>query len=138
MGRRDGPELPSAEVAHVETAIASSAEGRSLVICPVLARQPIGREALPPIISVAVAPCVKTADHTGTTELVLCANCESLQSDLIRARSPICTKEQKRAEWVGSFGHGRSAHAKAATGRSHQGSSYDRKTDPLIPDLPSR
>ena len=105
MGRRDGPELPSAKVAHVEATIAGSAEGRSLVVCPVLPRHTIGREALPPIIPVAVAPCVKTAVHTGTTELILGANRESLQSDLIRAHlRPIAHIRQKnrkgRSGWV--------------------------------------
>ena len=77
MGRRDGPELPPAEMAHVEAPIARGAEGRSLVICPVLLRQPIGRKALAPVIPVAVAPRVKTAVDTGATELVLCTNRES-------------------------------------------------------------
>ena len=86
MGRRDGPELPSAEMAHAEAAIACSAQGRSLVGCPVLPRQTIGREALPPIISVAVAPCVKTAVDTGATKLILGTNHESFESDLIRAQ----------------------------------------------------
>ena len=71
MGRRDGPELAPAKMAHAEATIAGSAEGRSLVIGPVLSRHTIGREALPPIISITVAPCVKTAVHTGATELVL-------------------------------------------------------------------
>ena len=105
MGRRDGPELPSAEIAHVEAAIACSAEGRSLIVCPVLSRHTIGRKALPLIIPVAVAPCVQTAVHTGATELVLGANRESLQSDLIRAQlGPIAHSQQKnrkgRSGWV--------------------------------------
>ena len=37
-----------------------------------------------------------------------------------------------------SFGHGRSARAKMATDQWPQNSSSDRKTDPPIPDLPSR
>ena len=65
MGRRDGPELPSAEMAHIEAPIAGSAEGRSLIVGPVLTRHTIGRKALPPVIPVAVAPCVETAVHTG-------------------------------------------------------------------------
>ena len=142
MGRRDGPEPPSAEMAHIEATIACSAEGRSLIVGPVLMRHTIGRKALPPVIPVAVAPCVKTAVDTGATELVLRANRESFQSDLIGAQlGPIAHSRQKnrrRAEWVGSFGHGRSTHAKMATDEWHQGSSYDRKTDPPIPDLPSR
>ena len=36
------------------------------------------------------------------------------------------------------YGHGRSARAKMATDQWPQSSSYDRKTDPPIPDLPSR
>ena len=64
MGRRDGPELPSAEMAHVEAPIACCAEGRPLIVGPVLLRHPIGRKALPPVIPVAVAPCVKTAQST--------------------------------------------------------------------------
>ena len=69
-----------------------------------LVRQAIGRKALPPIIAIAVAPCVKTAVHTGATELVLGTNCESLQSDLIWADlRPIAHIEQKnkgRSGWV--------------------------------------
>ena len=103
MGRRDGPELPCAEMAHIEATIACSAEGRSLIVGPVLMRHTIGRKALPP----AVAPCVKTAVDTGATELVLRANRESFQSDLIGAQlGPIAhsrQKNRKRAEWVGFF-----------------------------------
>ena len=85
MGRRAGPELAPAKMAHAEAAIAGSAEGRSLVIGPVLSRQTIGREAVPPIITIAVAPGVKTTVDTGATELFLRANCKSLQGDLIGA-----------------------------------------------------
>ena len=85
MGRRDGPELAPAEMAHTEATIAGSAKGRSLVISPVLSRQSIGREALPPIIAITVAPCVETAVYTGATELGLSTNGQSLQSDLIWA-----------------------------------------------------
>ena len=105
MGRRDGPELPSAEMAHVEAPIARCAEGRPLIIGPVLLRHPIGRKALPPVIPVAVAPCVKTAVDTGATELVLCTSRESFQSDLIGAQlGPIAHSRQKnrkgRSGWV--------------------------------------
>ena len=85
MGRRAGPELAPAKMAHAEATIAGSAKGRSLVIGPVLSRQTIGREAVPPIISIAVAPGVKTTVDTGATELFLCANCKSFQGDLIGA-----------------------------------------------------
>ena len=105
MGRRDGPELAPAKMAHAEATIAGSAKGRSLVIGPVLSRHTIGREALPPIISITVAPGVKTAVHTGATELGLGTNCESLQSDLIWADlRPIAHSEQKnRKGGVGGF-----------------------------------
>ena len=76
MGRRAGPE-PPAKMAHAESSIAGSAEGSPLVIGPALARQTIGREAVPPIISVAVAARVKTTVDTGATELFLCAHCKS-------------------------------------------------------------
>ena len=85
MGRRDGPELPSAEMAHVKATIAGRAKGCPLIVGPVLVRHTIGRKALPPVIPVAIAPCVKTAVDTGATELVLCTNRESFQSDLIGA-----------------------------------------------------
>ena len=85
MGRRAGPELAPAKMAHAEATIAGSAKGRSLVIGPVLSRQTIGRKAVPPIISIAVAPGVKTTVDTGATELFLCANCKSFQGDLIGA-----------------------------------------------------
>ena len=105
MGRRAGPELAPAKMAHAEATIAGSAKGRSLVIGPVLSRHTIGREALPPIISITVAPGVKTAVHTGATELGLGTNCESLQSDLIWADlRPIAHIEQKnRKGGVGGF-----------------------------------
>ena len=77
MGRRAGPELTPAKMAHAESSIAGSAEGSPLVIGPALARQTIGREAVPPIISVAVAARVKTTVDTGATELFLCAHCKS-------------------------------------------------------------
>ena len=47
MGRRAGPELAPAKMAHAEATIAGSAKGRSLVIGPVLSRQTIGRETVP-------------------------------------------------------------------------------------------
>ena len=78
MGRRAGPELAPAKMAHAEPTIAGSAKGRSLVIGPVLSRQTIGREAVPPIIAIAVAAGVKTTVDTGATELFLCAHCKSL------------------------------------------------------------
>ena len=65
MGRRDGPELAPAKMAHAEATIAGSAKGRSLVIGPVLSRHTIGREALPPIVSITVAPGVKRSPHRG-------------------------------------------------------------------------
>ena len=77
MGRRACPEQAPAEMAHTKSAIAGNAERSSLVICPVLSRQTIGREAVPPIISIAVAACVKTTVDTGATELFLCAHCKS-------------------------------------------------------------
>ena len=129
-------------MAHVEAAIASSAEGRSLVICPVLSRQPIGREALPPNhFRRSSTLCKDRSPHREDRARPVCQPrelAERLEQGPSEADRPYCTKEQKRAEWVGSFGHGRSAHAKMATDKSHQGSSYDRKTDRLIPDLPSR
>ena len=78
MGRRNGPQLPPAEMAHIEKTIVAGTEGRSLIVSPMFIGQPIGRETLTPIIPVAVAPRVKTAVHTGATELVLRANSESL------------------------------------------------------------
>ena len=77
MGRRACPELTPAKMAHAESSIAGSAEGSPLVIGPALARQTIGREAVPPIISVAVTARVKTTVDTGATELFLCAHCKS-------------------------------------------------------------
>ena len=77
MGRRAGPELTPAKMAHAESSIAGSAEGSPLVIGPAFARQTIGREAVPPVISVAVAARVKTTVDTGATELFLCAHCKS-------------------------------------------------------------
>ena len=83
MGRRDCPKQPSAEMAHVKSTIAGRAEGCSLIVGPVLLRHTIGRKAFPPVIAVAIAPCVKTAVDTGAAELFLCTNRESFQSDLI-------------------------------------------------------
>ena len=85
MGRRACPEQAPAEMAHTKTAIAGSAKRSSLVICPVLSRQTIGREAVSPIISIAVAACVKTTVDTGATELFLRAHCKSFEGDLIGA-----------------------------------------------------
>ena len=77
MGRRGGPEQASAEMAHVKATIAAGAEGCALIGRPMLPRQTIGREAVPPVISVAVAARVKTTVDTGATELFLCAHCKS-------------------------------------------------------------
>ena len=77
MGRWGGPEQPSAEMAHVKATIAAGAEGCALIGRPMLLRQTIGREAVPPVISVAVAARVKTTVDTGATELFLCAHCKS-------------------------------------------------------------
>ena len=85
VGRRDCPDQPSAEMAHVKATIAAGAEGCALIGRPMLVRQPIGRKAFPPVVSVAVAPGVKTTVDTGAAELFLCANCESFQGDLIGA-----------------------------------------------------
>ena len=85
VGRRDCPEQPSAEMAHVKATIAGRAEGCALIVRPMLLRQTIGREAFPPVIAVAIAPGVKTTVDTGATELFLCANCKSFQGDLIGA-----------------------------------------------------
>ena len=79
MGRGARPEQAPAEMAHAKPAIAGSAERSSLVICPVLLRQAIGRKAIPPIIAIAVAARVKTTVDTGAAELFLCAHCKSLQ-----------------------------------------------------------
>ena len=77
MGRWDGPEQPSAEMAHVKATIAAGAEGCALIGRPMLLRQTIGREAFPPIIAVTIAACVKTTVDTGTAELFLCADRKS-------------------------------------------------------------
>ena len=86
VGRRDDPELSSAKMAHAEPSIAGCAKGRSLIIRPVLLRHAIGGKALPPIIAVTVAPCEKTAVHTGPTELGLSPHSKSLQGHLIWAK----------------------------------------------------
>ena len=75
----------SGEMAHVKATIAGRAEGSPLIVGPVLPRHSIGRKAFPPVIPVAIAPCAKTAVDTGATELVVCTNRKSFQSDLIGA-----------------------------------------------------
>ena len=125
MGRRDGPELAPAEMAHAEATIAGSAKGRSLVISPVLARHTIGREALPPIIAITVAPRVETAVYTGATELGLSTNGQSLQSDLIWADlRPIAHIYQKNREggvggffWARPIGSRQNGHGQMASGQ---------------------